>query len=222
MPAHTGAEGAAAMATTTTEKATTNRIGSLLADMAGEQAAAKGKKSTAVQVSAPQLQPHIERWIAAKAQADAAKATMETEGDQIISAAQPLRLAWCAKQGRVESTVRINGALSMTQKCQYCDIGAEHAPALDDAFGETERGRYFADRLAIALTDEAAADEGVLSDLVAALGPDRFRQVFKVSRWLEPTESFHADYTTREEVQQQAAELMSLQIIKPYKPALRV
>lgn len=201
---------------------TENRLSAmgLLADMAQDQGAKKSK-STAVQISAPQLQPHIERWKAAKAAADAAEATMATEADQIISAAQPLRLAYCAKMGRVESTVRINGALSMTQKCQYSKVPAEHAPALDDAFGHS-RAQYFTDRLSIALTDEAAADEEVLSSLIEALGPDRFRQVFKVSRWLEPTEVFHTDYTTKAEVQDRAAELIDAQIIKPYKPALKV
>lgn len=201
---------------------TENRLSAmgLLADMAQDQA--KGKsKSTAIQVSAPQIQPSIERWKAAKAAMDSAKATMTAEEDQIITVAQPLRLAWCAKQGKVESTVRINGALSMTQKCQYSPIATEHAAALDDAFGHA-REQYFKDGLSIALTDEAAQNEEVLGDLIAALGPDRFRQVFKVSRWIEPTEVFHTDYTTKPEVQQRAAELIEAQIVKPYKPSLRV
>ncbi len=207
------------MATLTTTKA--GGIGAMLAGMASDQAGAKKKGSTALQLSAPELQPHIDRWKAAKAQRDTAEAIMTSEEDQIISTAAPMRLEACRRAGRVESTAKINGAISMTQKCQYTKISAEHADTLDQVFGDA-RPRYFTERLSIALTDEAAADEQVLSDLVEALGPDRFRQVFKVARWLEPTESFHSDYTLRADVQEQARELVSAEIVKPYKPSLRV
>lgn len=199
--------------------ATMTKPGGVLAMVAG-MATTKPKKDAKPEVSDPSLDGLIEKRIEQKRALDDAEAALMTTDDQLIAAIGPKRLEACRRMGKVESSVRVNKKLTLTQKAQYCEIPQEREADLAAAFGEKARV-YFPARVSLSLTDEAAQDEGVLQALVDALGPERFGQVFKAKRTLVVSEAFHTDVTLSEEVEQLAAPFLADQTIKPYRATLK-
>lgn len=193
---------------------------SLLASMAAA-APTKGGKSATPAVSLPELESTIDRWAEAKSQRDRFEAIMADAEAQIIAEGTRARLEACRRAGKVESSVRINGRVTMTQKCQYSAVPMEAAGRLDEAFGHS-RAVYFTVATDAKLTDAAVNDAGLLEDIMKAIGPARFAQAFQVKQVFKPSEAFHTDYTLRPEIEARAAELVQDQTIKPYKPSLRV
>lgn len=192
----------------------------LLASMAAAQPTT-GPKSRTLAVSIPELDDDIEVWARAKAQLDQAEAAMRDAEARIIEAGSRARRDACRRAGKVEASIRINGRVTLIQKCQYSPIPLDSGERLAAAFG-ADRDRYFVLATEAKLTDQAVADEALLSDILRAIGPDRFAAAFTVRQTYRPTEAFHADYTLRPEVEHRAAAMVADQTIKAHKPTLRV
>jgi hypothetical protein len=173
------------------------------------------------QVKIPELEETIDRWTEAKQQRDRFEAIMADAEAQILAEGSRARLDACRRSGKVESSVRINSRVTMTQKCQYSPVPMEAAARLDEAFGHS-RAVYFTVATEAKLTEAAVNDAALLDDIMEALGPARFAQAFTVKQVLKPSEAFHTDFTLKPEVEQRAQELMQDQTIKAYKPSLRV
>lgn len=201
----------------TTATMVTPRAAALVAGLALAGMKPKGGKP---EVKDPSLDPLIEKRIEQKRAFDDAEAALATTDDQLLATIGPKRLEACRRLGKVESSIRVNGKLTMTQKAQYCEIPQERENDLAAAFGEKARV-YFPARVSLSLTDEAAQDEGVLQALVDALGPEKFEQVFRAKRVLIVSEVFHVESTLSEEVAQLAKPFTDDQTIRAFKPTLR-
>jgi hypothetical protein len=183
----------------------------------------KGRAADAKQrfsVNLPELQPHVDGWIGADNEMDRAKSLRQTEEDQILSVAVPQLIEQCRRAGKVETSIRINNAITLTRKNQYCPLPDANIDEVRKLAGVTFP-RYFAEKLKIELTAEAAADEAFLQKLLGALGPGEFAARFNVTRSVVPTEEFHRAVTLDRAVADKAAPLLEQQIIRPYKPSLR-
>jgi hypothetical protein len=192
-----------------------------VSQLAKAKPAKASKSSTRFGADLPALEPHIGRWIEAKAERDKYASIMETSEAQIIEAGLPLLLDSCARERRVETSIRLNNRVTLTRKNQYSKIPDEHIGALRETFTQ-DYPRYFAEQLNVSLTLEAAADEKFLSILVAALGPDEFAARFNVTRTVTPTEAFHVDYTVMPQVRAESQPFIESEVIKPYKPSLKI
>jgi hypothetical protein len=168
----------------------------------------------------PSLDDPIARFLEAKREADRWTALMETAEAQIIERGRELRIAECRRARRLESSIRLNNAVTMTQKAQYCKIDPAYIADMETAFG-ADAGRYFVQRLKIELTEQSAADENVLAELLRAFGEDGFARIFKTTRTVEVTEQFHHDLTLLPEVEAAARPFLDDETIKPYKPTVR-
>ncbi len=202
--------------------ATTTQIDpmALLAGMAQQTEKKKGSKDAKPQLTEPAMDAAISQWLEADREVKKWEGIRTTAEAQILAFAAPARLAECRRLGRVESTVRINGKLNMTQKCQYCAVGMPQLPAIKAAFGP-DADRYFKTRTKLELTEAAAEDQELLGKLIEALGPEKFAGSFAVKQFAEVTETFHTDFTLKSDVEAQARPFMDTEAIKPYKPALR-
>ena len=178
------------------------------------------KKSDKLAVNLPSLDEQIDRFTEATAEMKQQKAIAETAGQQIISEVSEQRFQLCRKEGRAESSVRVNGRVTFTQKCQYSPVPGEALPELEAAFG-AEFGRYFPNVLSIKLNAAAASDEATLESLIGAIGADKFQEWFEIERKVLPSEMFHTDMTMRPEVQATAQPFIDMGVIKPYKPTIR-
>ena len=190
--------------------------------MAGN-GAATGKKAKKQKLGFhdPALDTDIQQFVNADREVTKWESVRQTTEARILARAVPARLDLCRSEGKLESSIRVNDVLLMTQKCQYSKIPADRLPELGEAFGDDSE-RYFIPRLNITLTPEASANEADLGKLIRALGPDEFRRVFKVERWAEVSETFHSDFTLRPEVQETALPFVDEEVIRSYKPTLRL
>ncbi len=179
------------------------------------------KKDTKPTIHEPALAEPIAVYIARKQEAETAKALADAAAEQIVSAVRPQRLKICATAGKVVSSVSVNGILTFTQTCRYCNVPQERKDALAEAFPATF-DRYFSDTLQIGLKKESANNEVFLTKLLDALGEDEFSAHFDVRRDLVVNDAFHNDYSTRAEVQAVAQPFMDEQTIRPYAPSLKI
>lgn len=202
--------------------ATTTQIDpmALLAGMAQQTEKKKGGKDVKPQITEPAMDAAIAQWIEADKEAKKWDGIRTTAEAQILAFAAPARLTECRRMGKVESTVRVNGKLNMTQKCQYCAVSMQHLPALKEAFG-ADADRYFKPRTKLELTEAAAEDKELLAKLIEALGPAKFAASFSVKQFAEVTEAFHGDFTLKPAVEAKARPFMESEIVKAYKPTLR-
>ncbi len=195
----------------------------LLSGMAASAPAKKGKDKLAF--TDPALAPHVAGFIDADQKADEWASVRDTHAAQIRAVAGPGRLAACRRAGRVESSLVVNGALTFSQKNQFCPVDPANLPALGDAFGEAA-GRYFLPTMDVSLTPEVTGDPEALKALVgvllSALGAERFRASFKVVQRVKVSESFYDDWTLNPAVQATADPFIQSEVIKPYQPTLRV
>jgi hypothetical protein len=120
----------------------------------------------------------------------------------------------------VESTVRVNGKLNVTQKCQYAVIPMQQLPSLREAFG-ADAERYFKPRTKLELTEAAVENRELLAKLIEALGPELFKASFSVKQYAEVTEAFHRDFTLQPDVEAKARPFLDMEAIKAHKASLR-
>ncbi len=202
--------------------ATTTQIDpmALLAGMAQQTEKKKGKSAEKPAVNDASLDGSIGQWMEADKEVKKWEGVRTTAEAQILAFAAPARLSECRRMGKVESTIRINGRVNMTQKCQYCVVAMQQLPAIKEAFG-TDADRYFKPRTKLELTEAAAEDKELLAKLIEALGPEKFAASFAVKQFAEVTEAFHTDFTLKPEVEAKARPFMEMEALKAYKPTLR-
>lgn len=193
----------------------------LLQKMAGKSKPAAKKKAEKPEVSLPDLDRHILRWQAAKKRFDRYKSLADTEEAQILAAARPAYREACRAASSFESSAKVNGKLLLTAANKYSPVPQDHESALAETFGD-DFGRYFKAALQIKLTDEAAADEEFLGRLIEALGEDEFARRLTVTRTLSVTEALHRDIVMRPEVEEKARPFTESEVIKQYKPSLKL
>ncbi|MGE5607798.1 MAG: hypothetical protein ACM359_00945, partial [Bacillota bacterium] len=124
----------------------------LLAGMAQQTEKKKGKSAEKPAVNDASLDGSIGQWMEADKEVKKWEGIRTTAEAQILAFAAPARLAECRHMGKVESTIRLNGKVNMTQKCQYCVVPMQQLPGLTAAFG-TDADRYFKPRMKLELTE---------------------------------------------------------------------
>lgn len=191
----------------------------LLKRMAAKTPAKKGKQEKPA-LNDPSLQADVDAYIKHRTAEDEAKSMADAVKDRLVTAGQRFRLEHCRAARAVESSVSINGKLTMTRSSAYSKVPAEREDALRAAFGE-KFDSYFKADLVIALTPDAATDEGFLGRLMEALGED-FEQKFTVTRSIKPTEQYHNDVTLDPAVEAAAQPFIDEQVIKPFAASLKI
>lgn len=129
----------------------------------------------------PSLTALIDSFINHKGAAETEQALADQAKDQILEKARPFRLEQCVKQGKVMSSITINGKLAMSQSCKYCAVPQERGADLKTAFGK-EFGQYFQPTMTIGLSKASANDEAVLKTMLDKLGPEFVARHFEVKR----------------------------------------
>lgn len=193
---------------------------SLLAGMAAA-APPKKKGSDKPEFTDAALTPHIDALIKAKAEKDSAEASIVAAEDQILTIAKQRRIEHCQRTQKAESSIVVNGRLTVSVANKYSPVPQEAEPELRLAFGP-QYERYFKSALSIGLTEGAAADETVLKTLVEKLGQEFIAQNFVIGRKLTVTETLHTDLATNKETAKIAEPFIQNETIKCYKPSVKV
>jgi hypothetical protein len=187
-----------------------------MADAAPDGPKAKQKLTA----SEPALEPHIDQYLNAKAKEAEWASVAATAAEQIKSAGKRLRIDACRRAGAVHASCAINGRVQIMQKCQYTEIKAPHLPAIREVFSAEEMLRYFPSTMKLELVGDANANEALLKQIIAAIGPGAFKAAFKVSRKVTVSEAFHRAVTLDPEVEAKARPLMDMHVIKAYEPTI--
>lgn len=196
----------------------TNAFEAILAAKNAEAASKKGKSKAKPEYATGDDLP--ERWLAAKRatqQAEDAQKALELEMRQ--RGFEMLR-RHCVAVGEAESTVKMNGIVTGTQKAQYSDIpfGCEQAVRL--AFPE-KADTYMTRHVTLTLKESAAANPEVQAKLLAAFGEAGFAELFDATIKFRVTKAFHSDFMTDEKVYERAKPLVDEGVINPYAFSLR-
>jgi hypothetical protein len=192
----------------------------LVAAMAGKAQSKKGSREAKPTAVDPSMDATIEQWINADQEEAKWKSIKATAEAQLLEFGRKARVAACRKIGKVESTIRLNGKLNMTAKCQYSKIPIGSEDKLREVFGDSY-DQYFLTKTDLSLNEAAVNDPQVLQELVEAIGADKFNAWFTALQVIEVTESFHTDVTLKPAIEEKAKPLIESEIIKPYKASFR-
>jgi hypothetical protein len=179
----------------------------------------KAKKSSApVLVVGDDVKILATRVREVKEQLDSAESMYETLGAELIGKVSPLRDDLCKKSYqssvRVPDTKGLSIGISWADK--YCAIPPENEDALRDLAGETYAD-YFTSSIEVSVRD---ISEESLTELVKAVGPERFARFFSVTKTVKPTTRFTMEQFnvfTPEQRQQ-----FTLAGVKQFKPSIKV
>ena len=191
---------------------------SIVAAMAAKAKPKGGSDTLTAQSSA--IEPIIVQWENAKKEEEKWASLRKTCEAQLLMHGRSMRLEACRRVGRVESTISLNGKLKMTAKNQYSKIDMAHADKLREVFGEAFP-QYFHVNTDMKLTEKAADDETILTQIIEAIGAENFQAWFDATQHIAVTESFHTDLTLKPAVEALAAPLIQNEIIKPYSPSFK-
>lgn len=192
-----------------------------LLDKMATSPGAKAKKESKPEVNDPALDKIIDSIIDAKNKVAHYEAIQSTSEAQARASLLPALRQVCRRDRKVQSSMRVNGKLTLTSQNRYSKVPGEHKAALREVFAD-DFDRYFKDELKIELTPEAAADEAFLGTLIKSVGEAEFMRRFKVARTLSVTETFHTAVTLDEKVEAAAAPFVGSEIIKQATPSFRV
>jgi hypothetical protein len=114
---------------------------------------------------------------------------------ELVGVAAPLRAELCAS-GYV-SSVRVPGteglSVSVSWSNAYSKIPLGSGPDIEGVVGEERFGDFFFTDMEIKVKDFS---EESLTELVEAVGAERFARFFEVKRWLKPTERYTTEFFT--------------------------
>ncbi len=193
----------------------------LSAVLAGATApkASKSKKPTApVLVVGEDIKKLATRVREVKEQLDSAESMYETLGAEFIQKVAPLRDDLCRRSYqssvRVPDTKGLSVGISWSDK--YCAIPSENEDALRELAG-VAYDDYFTGSIEVSVRD---ISEESLTELVKAVGPERFARFFSVVKTIKPTTRFTQEqfnvYTPEQRQQ------FILAGVKQFKPSIKV
>jgi len=161
----------------------------------------------------------VGQWLDAHKDLKDAKARMAQAEAQIIPEAETKRLEECAK-GEFQSSVSIDGAIVVSTKNQYSPISTEFEEDLQETFDD-RYDEFFVKKSEVKVSPQALQDPEFIGKLVDTFGKEVFGEYFEVNQKIVPTDAFHNQRSTNDEVREKAQEVIDQGIVKPYKPALK-
>lgn len=191
----------------------------LLSKAAKSQPKTKGKGKTPG-VNNLQIDAAIDSWLVANRELKDAEARMARHGEQIRSEAEVAHHNACVRDGKYESSVKLNDKVVVSVKNQYSDIDVDHEDELKAIFGD-KYDDYFRKKNVVAMTDAAMNDADFLKKLVEVFGDDVFAERFSVKQVIKPTEVFHEQRCMKPDVHAKGQEAISQGLVTPYKPTIK-
>lgn len=163
----------------------------------------------------------VSQWISAKARKDQAEQELaEAEGD-ILPKAEVARVEASVNAGSNQTTVVVNGKLSVSQSVRYRTVKAESVAELQEIFGDNAP-RYFRTKLMIKVKDSVAENEALCQALVEAIGAENIGKYFDVTESVEVTEAFHTERSTDPKLAKKANGAIERGLVAPYKAAVKL
>ena len=187
------------MSLATVKKKVKDDAGFNLADvLAGAQAApkdAKGKSKVPVLMVSQEIREKAARLRQLKEELESTESMYDTLAAEMVEQVGPLREDLCRRQGYL-SSVRVPDSKGMSIGISWSDkyskIPAANEPALRDLTGD-RFSEYFTAAMAVTVKD---ISEESLTEIVRAIGPERFASFFEVERSLKPTSRFTQEQFT--------------------------
>ncbi len=152
-----------------------------------------------------------------KEELDSLKSIFELKEAELIKTIAPLREKLCMS-GYV-SSVKIpdseNLSVLLSWKDAYTKIAMDATAMIQDIVGDEKYPQFFQPDMTITVKD---VSEGALTELIEAVGADRFAEYFEVERSLKPTSRYTTEYFIAFTGEQR--EKLS-HYVRQYKPALK-
>ncbi len=193
----------------------------LTAVLAGATApkASKSKKSTVpVLVVGEDVKKLATRIREVKEKLDSSESEYEILGAELIGKVAPMRDDLCKKS--YQSSVRVPDSkglsVGISWADKYCAIPSENEDALRDLAGEAYDD-YFTGSIEVSVRD---ISEESLTELVKAVGPERFARFFSVTKTIKPTTRFTQEQFNVYTPEQRQAFIAAG--VKQFKPSIKV
>lgn len=189
--------------------------------LAGAQAApkdAKGKSKVPVLSVSPELKAQAAKLREVKEELDSLESQYETLSAEMIEKVSPLRESLC-RQGYV-SSVRVPDTKGMSIGISWADkytkIPAENEAALRKVAGD-RFSDFFVPDLVVTVKDISPES---LTEIVKAIGPERFAQFFAVEKSFKPNSRFTQEQFTAFTPEQR--QQMAQAGVKQFKASIKV
>lgn len=177
-------------------------------------------KSKTPQVDRPDLNDAIDKWLeAAKMEKDAKAMKSQAEG-VILPEAEEERVKASQDAGEYNSSVKINGKITVSVQSRYTNIGTEHEETLREAAGD-RYDEFFKEKTEVSLKPSLLEDEEAMGKIIEAVGEENFARFFDVKQAITPTKAFHEQRSTSKDVRELFERLNDEGIVKPYKAAVK-
>ena len=127
------------------------------------------------------LDKSITKFLAGlKAKKDA-EAKMLAAHEEIASKGEEFRLEASRQKGEAQASITINGKIRFTQQGKYSNIGSEHIEALEEEFGD-DAEQYVKVNSGVSIKSSVLSDKEKLQELIEAVGQDRFKDFFEITK----------------------------------------
>lgn len=167
------------------------------------------------------LEKAVSQWISAKGRMQQAEQELAEAEAEILPKAEEARIEASMTAGSNQTTVVVNGKLSVSQSMRYRTVKAEAMADLSEAFGENAP-RYFRTKLSIKVKETVADNEALCQALVEAVGAENIGKYFDVTESVEVTEAFHTERATNPKMAKRAIDVIARGLVAPYKAAVKL
>jgi hypothetical protein len=185
----------------------------------------KKAKKAKPQISLKDLDAHIAEWRECKEKEKEAKSRRDIIESEILPVVEEAKAEHCQSVGAYDSTVEVNGKIAVTQAHKYSAINLEDEELLQKMFGE-DFEKFFVSKTSVSFSEALLNNEERLQEVLTAIqevvDQEEFAKFFKVEYSYAPTEAYHKGRITNPEIREKAKMAESEDIIKPYKPTVKL
>ncbi len=193
-------------------------LNAVLAGATAPKASKSKKSAVPVLVVGDDVKKLVTRVREVKEELDSAESMYETLGAELIAKVAPLREDLCRKA--YQSSVRIPDAkglsVGISWADKYCAIPSENEEALRAIAGDAYDD-YFTGSIEVSVRD---ISEESLTELVKAVGPERFARFFSVTKTIKPATRFTQEQFNVFTPEQRQQFIISG--VKQFKPSIKV
>jgi len=177
-------------------------------------------KSKTPEVDRPDLNEACDKWLEAKKMAKDAEALQAQAEGVILPEAEEERVKASQGGGECQSSVKINGKITVSVQSRYTNISTDHEDTIRKVVGD-KYDEFFKEKTEVSLKSSLLEDEEAMGKILEAIGEDNFGKFFDVKQNIVPTKAFHEQRSTSKDVREMFEKLNDEGIVKPYKAAVK-
>ncbi len=178
----------------------------------------KASKSSVPAIHDGTLAESVQQYVTARTEREKWEAIEESAAAQIREAGATHRRLVSQRARKVIATICLNGAVQVQCINKYSAIPGTLEEHCRDVMGPSF-DKYLTETLGVTVRSDGV---DMLQQLLDAVGPDRFREWFQITKTLHATAALHADLATDAAVYEQLRPLLEDRTLVPQSPTVKL